>query len=276
MTADTSTAPEATGHEYDEDGQGRVYAIERRQWLVERARERGRLDVAGVAEELDLAAETIRRDLKVLQDQGMLRRVYGGAVAIERLRFESALTARATRHPEEKRRIASAAIDYVGTAEAIFLDEGYLPQLIAERLYPTHPVTIVTGSLPIATSLAERPNVEVIVIGGRLRPTTLGCVDQWAISTLLNLVLDLAIIGANGMSVEHGATVPDGQIATVKATAMRSARRRILVADSSKYGSDSFATFARLDEFERLVTDTNLTDDATMAIESSGLAVSRV
>lgn len=253
-----------------------MYAIERRQWLVERARERGRLDVAGVAEELDLAAETIRRDLKVLQDQGMLRRVYGGAVAVERLRFESELGARATRHPEEKRRIASAALDYIGAAEAIFLDEGYLPQLIAERLYPTHPVTIVTGSLPIATILAERPNVEVIVIGGRLRPKTLGCVDQWAISTLLNLVLDLAIIGTNGMSVEHGATVPDGQIATVKATAMRSARRHILVADSSKYGSDSFATFARLNEFERLVTDTNLTDGATMRIETSGLAVSRV
>lgn len=253
-----------------------MYAIERRQWLVERARERGRLDVAAISEELSLAAETIRRDLNALQDQGMLRRVYGGAVAIERLRFESALTARATRHPEEKRRIASAAIEYLGTAEAIFLDEGYLPQLIAERLYPTHPVTVVTGSLPIATSLAERPNVEVIVIGGRLRATTLGCVDQWAVSTLLGLVLDLAIIGANGISVEHGATVPDGLIATVKATAMRSARRRLLVADSSKYGSDSFATFARLSEFERLVTDTNLSDDAALSIEATGLAVSRV
>jgi DeoR family transcriptional regulator, fructose operon transcriptional repressor len=253
-----------------------VYAIERRQWLIERARERGRLDVAAISEELSLAAETIRRDLNALQEQGMLRRVYGGAVAVERLRFESALTARATRHPEEKRRIASAAVTYLGTAEAIFLDEGYLPQLVAERLHPTHPITVVTGSLPIATSLAERPNVEVIVIGGRLRATTLGCVDQWAVNTLLGLVLDLAIIGANGMSVEHGATVPDGQIATVKATAMRSARRRLLVADSSKYGSDSFASFAKLSEFERLVTDTNLTDAAVQQIEATGLAVSRV
>jgi DeoR family fructose operon transcriptional repressor len=253
-----------------------VYAIERRQWLVDRARERGRVDVAGVSKELALAAETIRRDLNALEAQGMLRRVYGGAVAVERLRFESALTARATRHPEEKRRIAAAAAGLLGTAEAIFLDEGYLPQLVAERLHPSHAVTIVTGSLPIATSLAERPNVEVIVIGGRLRATTLGCVDQWAVSTLLGLVLDLAIIGANGMSVAHGATVPDGLIATVKATAMRSARRRLLVADSSKYGSDSFASFARLNEFERLVTDTNLSDKAVAEIEATGLAVSRV
>jgi DeoR family fructose operon transcriptional repressor len=90
-----------------------MYTIERRQWLVDRARERGRLDVAEVSEELSLAAETIRRDLNALQEQGMLRRVYGGAVAVERLRFESALSARATRHPEEKRRIASAAIQYI-------------------------------------------------------------------------------------------------------------------------------------------------------------------
>lgn len=206
----------------------------------------------------------------------MLRRVYGGAIAVERLRFESALSARATRHPEEKRRIASAALQYIGSAEAIFLDEGYLPQLVAERFHPTHPVTVVTGSLPIATVLVERPNIEVIVAGGRLRATTLGCVDQWALATLQSVVLDLAIIGANGLSVEHGATVPDGLIATVKSTAMRSARRRILVADSSKYGSDSFASFARLDEFERLVTDTNLGDDDTARIESAGLPVARV
>src|SRR5204862_6305057 len=115
-----------------------------------------------------------------------------------------------------------------------------------------------------------------IVIGGRLRATTLGCVDHWAVKTLLGLVLDVAIIGANGMSVAHGATVPDGQIATVKATAMKSARRRLLVADSSKYGSNSFATFARLNEFERLITDTNLSDTALQEIEATGPAVSRV
>jgi DeoR family fructose operon transcriptional repressor len=253
-----------------------MYSIERRQWLVDRARERGRLDVAEVSVELSLAAETIRRDLNALQQQGMLRRVYGGAVAIERLRFESALSARATRHPEEKRRIAGAAIQHIGSAEAIFLDEGYLPQLVAERLHPTHPVTVVTGSLPIATLLVERPNIEVIVTGGRLRAMTLGCVDQWALTMLQSVVLDLAIIGANGLSVAHGATVPDGLIASVKSTAMRAARRRLLIADSSKYGSDSFASFARLDEFERLVTDTNLGDEDAARIESAGLPVLRV
>jgi DeoR family transcriptional regulator, fructose operon transcriptional repressor len=252
-----------------------MYAIERHQWLIDRARDSGRLDVAQLSDELSVAPETIRRDLKTLEAQGVVRRVYGGAVPIERLRFESALPARATRHPEEKRRIAAATIEYIGTAEVIYLDEGYLPQLIADHLHPTHPVTVVTGSLPIATLLVERPHIDVILIGGRLRATTLGCVDQWAVNTLLGLVLDLAIIGANGISVQHGATVPDGLIATVKATAMRSARRRLLVADSSKYGSDSFASFAALSEFERLVTDTNLSEEAVLSIEATGLIVSR-
>lgn len=250
--------------------------MERRSWIVERARECGRLDIGALSEDLALVPETIRRDVNELQEQGMLRRVHGGTVAVERPRFESGLAARGTRHREETRRIASAVTNYLGTAEAIFLDDGCLSQLVAERLYPTRPLTIVTGSLPIATSLTERPNVEVIVIGGRLRATTLGCVDHWAINTLRGLVLDLAIIGANGMSVAHGATVPDGEIATVKATAMKSARRRLLVADSSKYGADSFVAFARLSEFERLITDTNLSDTKLQEIEATGLAVSRV
>ena len=87
-----------------------MYAVERRQWLVDRARSNGRLDVTALSEELNLAPETIRRDLNDLERQGMLRRVYGGAVPIERLHFESALSVRASRRPAEKCRILKAQL----------------------------------------------------------------------------------------------------------------------------------------------------------------------
>ena len=85
-----------------------MYVIERRQWLIEHARRTGRVDVAEMSSELSLAPETIRRDLKDLERQGLLRRVYGGAVPIERLSFESALSIRATRRQAQKNRIAAA------------------------------------------------------------------------------------------------------------------------------------------------------------------------
>jgi DeoR family fructose operon transcriptional repressor len=252
-----------------------MHGDRRRQWLVERARTDGRLDVAQLSDELRMAPETIRRDLNQLERQGMLRRVYGGAVPADRMSFESGLAMRASRHPEEKQRIAAAAVAHIGNAEAIYLDEGILPQLVADRLHPAHQMMVVTGSLPIAILLSERPNIDVMVLGGRIRPKTLGCIDHWAINTLRSLVLDLAFIGGNGITFEHGVTVPDGAIAAVKTAAMLASRRRILIADSTKMGSDSLVSFAHLRDFERFITDTNLSDESALWVESAGVEVTR-
>jgi DeoR family transcriptional regulator, fructose operon transcriptional repressor len=252
-----------------------MYAIERRRWLVERARLAGRLDVSAVSDELGLARETIRRDLTSLERQGLLRRVYGGAVPIERLTFESTLSMRAQRRQEEKHRIAIAAASFVESAESIYIDEGILPQMVAEQLQPSRPITVVTPSLAIATSLVTRENVEVICLGGRVRARTLGVVDHWAVAMLDTVVLDLAFMGANGISLEHGVTVPDSAVAAVKIAAIRCSRRRIFVGDSTKFGADSFVRFADLTDFERIVTDNALAVDLAAELHSRGVELTR-
>jgi len=253
-----------------------MYAVERRQWLIERARTRGRLDVTEVSDELGLARETIRRDLTNLERQGLVRRVYGGAVPVERLNFESNLAMRAQRRQEEKNRIAAAAANLIRSAESIFIDEGYLPSLVADHLQPTRPITVVTSSLAIATSLVERPNVEVIAIGGRIRAQTLGAVDHWATTMLESMVLDLAFLGANGVTLEHGLTVPDSAVAAVKSMAVRVSRRRVFVGDSTKFGTDSFVRFAQVSDFERIVTDSALPVDQAAELHARGVEVTRV
>jgi DeoR family transcriptional regulator, fructose operon transcriptional repressor len=252
-----------------------VYALERRQWLIQRARSSGRVDVSTISEELGLAPETIRRDLTNLERQGLIRRVYGGGVPVERLAFESGLSMRAQRRQEEKNRIAAAAANLVKSAESIYIDEGNLPQLVADHLESDRSITVVTPSLAIATSLVEKANIQVLVLGGRVRAQTLGTVDHWAVSMLETLVLDLAFMGANGVSLERGMTVPDSAVAAVKTMAMRVSRRRIFVADSSKFGSDSFVRFAGLQDFERFVTDSGLAIEHAAELHARGLEVTR-
>jgi DeoR family transcriptional regulator, fructose operon transcriptional repressor len=253
-----------------------MYVIERRQLLIEHARRTGRVDVAKTATELGLAPETIRRDLKDLERQGLVRRVYGGAVPIERLTFESALAVRETRRSAEKNRIAAAAATFVKSAESIYIDEGFLPKVIGDKLLVDRPMTIVTPSLATATALVERTDLTVIVVGGRVRAQTLGTVDHWALAMLETLVLDLAFIGGNGISLNHGVTVPDSAVAAVKTMAMRASRRRILVADSTKYGTDSFVRFAGLHEFEHFITDDGLTVEQATQLHDRGIDVLRV
>jgi DeoR/GlpR family transcriptional regulator of sugar metabolism len=90
-----------------------------------------------------------------------------------------------------------------------------------------------------------------------------------------SIVLDLAFLGANGVSIEHGMTVPDTAIAAVKSAAVRNSRRRIFVGDSTKFGTDSFARFAAVSDFERIVTDAALPVDYAAELHSRGVELTR-
>jgi DeoR family fructose operon transcriptional repressor len=250
-----------------------LYAIQRHAWLVERARAQGRVDVAGTSAELAVAPETIRRDLNELERQGLLRRVHGGAVPIERLGFEGNVRRRAARNHAEKERIARAAVSLVGNADSIYFDEGSTVQLFAEALHVEHPLTAVTNSILTAAALAGRRNVTVILLGGRIRPRTLGSIGHWATGMLADLVLDLAVLGANGVSVERGLTCPGADVAAIKQAACASARRRVLLADRTKLGADSFCRFGRVSDLQAVVTDRRAEARHVRAIREAGVEV---
>src|SRR5262249_38459998 len=168
------------------------------------------------------------------------------------------LAMRTTRRVREKRRIAAAAVGLLGDAETIFIDEGFTPQLIAEALPPGRPLTVVTASLPTAALLATAGSVTVLLLGGRVRGRTLATVDHWATRMLSGFVLDLAFVGANGISREHGLTAPDPAVAEVKAQVVKVARRRIFCGVHTKFGVSSFCRFAEIGDFETIITDTSL------------------
>lgn len=252
-----------------------MYAAERQQWLLTRTREDGRVDVASVAQELDVTPETIRRDLGTLERQGLVRRVHGGAIPADRLDFEPALGQRDTLASQEKERIAKAALAELEGCLTVLLDAGTTTARLAQTLPTDREITVVTNSLSIASILATRPNVVVRLLGGRVRGTTMATVDDWMTDTLATLTVDVAFVGTNGFSPERGLTTPDPAEAAAKRAMIAAARRTVVLADAAKYGTDQFARFARLDQVDALVTDTDLDDDAAAAIEAAGPRVVR-
>lgn len=233
-------------------------AEERQREIVRVARATGSVEVTALATDLGVARETVRRDLRVLEDHGLLRRTHGGACPVESAGFETTLAFRATSHVPEKRRIAAAAAELLGDAETVFIDEGFTPQLIAEALPRDRSLTVVTASLPTAGALAEAENFSVLLLGGRVRSGTLATVDHWTTKMLAGFVIDLAFIGANGISREHGLTTPDPAVSEVKAQAIRSARRTVFAGVHTKFGAVSFCRFADIGALEAIVTSTLL------------------
>lgn len=233
-------------------------AQQRQREILGRARERGQVDVGSLAADLGVAPETVRRDLRQLADRGVVHRVHGGAYPVETAGFETDLALRVTSGMAERHRIAGAAATWLQGAETVFIDEGVTPKLVAESLRPEGPLTVVTASLITATALADRPEVTVLMLGGRVRGRTLATVDHWTTDMLDDLVIDLAYLGANGISRDHGLTTPDPAVAAVKRKVAQQSRRRVFIGLHQKFGATSFCRFADVEDFEALVTDSGL------------------
>jgi DeoR family fructose operon transcriptional repressor len=235
-----------------------MYAEERQQEILRRARAAGRVDVVTLAAELDVTTETIRRDLTALERAGVLRRVHGGAIPVERLGFEPALAARDEVMTAEKERIAKAALAELPEDGSVIIDAGTTTGRLVQALPADRELTVIVNSPPLATVLAGRANLQVIMLGGRLRGKTLATVDDWALRPLAHLNVDVAFMGANGCSLDRGLTTPDPAEAAIKRAMVQAAQRSVLLADHTKFGNTYLATFAELSEVDVVISDTGL------------------
>ena len=252
-----------------------MYATERQQEILARTRADGRADVGQLALELDVTPETVRRDLTVLERHGVLRRVHGGAIPVERLGFEPGVADRQGVLAAEKQRIAKVALEELPDGGAIVLDAGTTTIRLAEMLPTDRDLTVVTHALPIAMVLATRPNVILHLLGGTVRGRTLAGVGPWTEHALADVYVDVAFLGTNGLTVERGLTTPDLQEAAVKRALIRAARRTVVLADHTKVGRADLAQVAPLTEVDTIVTDTDLDPELAAELEAAGPRVVR-
>ena len=247
-----------------------MYAPERHQQILETARANGRVDVAGLAKDLAVTPETVRRDLTALERRGVLRRVHGGAIPVERLGFEPGVAARETQSAAEKERIAHAALDEVPDGGSIILDAGTTTVRLAQLLPNDRELTVVTHSIPVASVLVSRPNITLHLLGGVVRGRTLAAVGEWTKAQIGDVFADVAFMGTNGISVERGLTTPDLAEATVKRALIDAARRTVVLADHTKFGREDFAKVAPLSDIDTVITDVGLDVELAEDIENAG------
>jgi DeoR family fructose operon transcriptional repressor len=252
-----------------------MYAEERQQEIIKIARKNGRVDVMALADDLNVTAETIRRDLTALERAGVLRRVHGGAIPVERIGFEPGVAARDAVMTVEKERIAKAALAELPQEGAIILDAGTTTARLAQALPTDRELTVVVNSPVLATILGPRPNITVLLLGGRLRGRTLAAVDDWALRPLADLYVDVAFMGTNGCSAERGLTTPDQAEAAVKRAMIAAARRVVVLADHTKVGNDNLARFGSISDVDVLITDSGLDAELATELEEAGVRVVR-
>jgi DeoR family fructose operon transcriptional repressor len=231
-----------------------MLAEERRLLIVGWTRDEGRLDAGEAAAKLNVATETVRRDLDVLQRRGILRRVHGGAIAMERFAHEYTIPERQGLNPEAKRLIAETAAQYIPNEGCIFVDGGTTTEFLAPALRNRPNLIVVTNSVMLASRIADSSTM-TYMLPGRIRPATLSAVSTRTVEDVSRLNAVVAFVGINGISSELKLTAFDTDEAAVKKVMMSNAAERVLLADNSKFGSSYPATFAAPEDFDRLVTD---------------------
>lgn len=238
-----------------------MYAEERRRQIASLTAVEGRVNVTELAEKFGVTAETIRRDLAVLNDEGIVHRVHGGAVASQSfLTTEFPLEARYRAASTAKMAIARAALQFLPDRpdRSIFLDSGTTINGLAE-IIAKHPSAkdwhIVTNSLPTSLDLASAGLENVQLLGGTVRAITQAVVGDIALRSIAILRADVAFIGTNALTIDHGLSTADPQEAAIKKAMVTNAHKVVAMCDSTKLGNDYLVSFARLSEVDVLVTD---------------------
>jgi DeoR family fructose operon transcriptional repressor len=252
-----------------------MYAAERQQAMAELVARRGRVSVADLAVGFGVTTETVRRDLDGLEDRRLLRRVHGGALPPDSFTMlEPDLSDRGLSHHEEKRRIAEAALAYVPAAgAAVIFDAGTTTIQLAAMLPHDHRITALTHAIPVAARLADRPNVELHLLPGRVRDATQAAVGIETVTALARVRAEVAFVGTNGISVDHGLSTPDDVEAATKAAIVASAQHVVVLADSSKIAVERTVCFARLAEIDVLITDVRADPAQVAAFREAGVTV---
>lgn len=206
----------------------------------------------------------------------MLKRVHGGALPVESISFEPDVSSR-TAMAAEKLRIAAAATEYLPKTGAVLLDAGSTTAALAARIPHGTSLVAITNPLPIAVTLTQNPQLTVLMLGGRIRNTTRATVDGWALRDLQELRVDVAFVGTNAFSIDHGLSTPDSAEAAAKRAMIESARLTVLLADHTKFGREAVFKYSDLTMIDVLVTDDGLSADDARSLEvGAGVEVVRV
>ena len=265
--------------------QQNLLAEQRRALILDEVRRRGGVRVNELTRRLNVSDMTVRRDLDALARQGVVEKVHGGAVpVVETSTHEPGFEAKSALELGAKEEIARTAARMVAPGTAIALSGGTTTFALAARLLDVPDLTVVTNSVRVADvfhaarrpgSGEARPGAATVVLTGGVRTPSDALVGPVADQAIRSLHFDVLFLGVHGISVEAGLSTPNLAEAETNRRLVRSARRVVVLADHTKWGTVGLSSFARLDEVDTLVTDAGLSAQtrAEMAEHLPGLVV---
>jgi DeoR/GlpR family transcriptional regulator of sugar metabolism len=246
--------------------------FERRLELTRLLERTGRQSIAQICTHFHISEATARRDLDALSEQGLIRRVHGGAILVQQAAPEEPILRRSYEQEDEKERIGRATAALVQEGDTVFLGSGTTVLQVAHNLV-NRSIAVITNSLPVINLMAGKENISLVTLGGMLRDSELSFIGHVAEQALVELRADKVIIGIRAISLEQGLTSDYLPETLTDRAILKVGREIILVADHTKCGVVSTAFLAPLNAIHTLVTDNETETEFIVSLRSQGIKV---
>jgi DeoR family fructose operon transcriptional repressor len=249
-----------------------MLSVERHERILDQLDKSKIIRVSELSKVLEVTEKTIRGDLELLEQRGLLKRIHGGAVLAEDEGRVFPISDRQSGNLEIKRKIGREAFKLIQPNDTILMDGGSTTIAVAELL-GEFPVTVITNDLKIANVLLTKNNVKLMVLGGIKIDNSTSLIGAQATEMLQRIRVNRLLFGTTGISLEHGLTVFNSIHADWKKLIISSAANVTLLADSTKFEKTALIQFASLDEVDEIVTDSKLGDHVKIKLKNKGIAL---
>lgn len=257
------------------DMQKIMFAELRRKEIAKLVQEKGTVTVEDLCAMYSVSAATIRNDLTELERVGALQRTHGGAIGHSFVNYEPTSQEKEIKNVVQKQAIARKALEFIHPGDVIVLDTGTTTYELAKLVGQIANLTVITNDLKIASLLEQFNTITVILLGGTVRHKFHCTYGTSVVNALDALYVDTAFLATNGLSLRRGLSTPSMEIAEIKRKIISISDQVILLADSSKQGKESFASFAQLEEVNTLITDQETAESFVSELQTMGVDVQR-
>lgn len=244
---------------------------ERHRYILDQLEIKGLLTVSDLAKELNVTMVTVRKDLKILEEKGLLFRSHGSATSVSPYVSDRSVQVKKLEQVEEKSRIAQKALDYLEPHEAIIIGSGTTVGSFAQAIPRNYPLTVLTAAMNVALALIDTTELELVQLGGVVRKSSSSAVGHFAEEMLKSFACNKLFLSVDGISLEHGLTTSNMMEAHLNAEMIRSVQKTIILADSRKFGRKGFGKICDLEDIDVIITDSGIPEIYRERLEEKGI-----
>ncbi|ANE52644.1 DeoR/GlpR family DNA-binding transcription regulator [Flavisolibacter tropicus] len=246
---------------------------DRHQYILQKLQENGRVDIQELSDDIQVSGVTIRKDLKILEERNLLFRTKGGGSISNPYTIEKPINEKEFIKIEEKIKIAKAALPFTNETDSILIGSGTTVFELSRSLHPFKHLTVITPALKVALELHNRPNVEVLQLGGIIHQSSASAAGGFAELLLSNISCDILFLGVDGIDLEFGLSITNLTEASLNQKMIHIAQKVIILADSSKFGRRGLGRVCGLDQVHYIITDNAVPADIVAQLEEKGIKV---